>query len=433
MKKILLTSFLVLSSFMVFSQGQKAEVISNDQGLKLQVEGEDFMVNGMNWDYFPVGTNYDYSLWDQPESTIKEALDYEMGMLQQIGVNAIRVYIGIPPKWITYIHDNYGIYTMLNHSFGRYGLTINGEWVGNTDYADKNTQEILLNEVSEMVIEYINTSGLLFYLIGNENNYGLFWGGAETEDFPDEKDELKQMGEIKGRPMYKLMNQASLLIKDKDPNVLVAICNGDLVYLDIIAEECKDIDIFGTNSYRGEDFGDLFERIKNEYGKPVLFTEFGADAYDAIKEEENQTEQAHYLICNWKDIYENAAGNGRANNSIGGFTFQFSDGWWKFGQTYNLDVHDTNASWANGGYKFDFVEGKNNMNEEWFGVAAKGPANDNGVYELYPRLAYFALKEIHKTNPHNQKVDHSYLQERFDEIQSFIKNKSSKAKTTTDN
>jgi hypothetical protein len=30
---------------------------------------------------------------------------------------------------------------------------------------------------------------------------------------------------------------------------------------------------------------------------------------------------------------ENAAGLGKAGNSIGGFTFQFSDGWWKYGQT----------------------------------------------------------------------------------------------------
>jgi hypothetical protein len=33
-------------------------------------------------------------------------------------------------------YENYGIYTMLNHTFGRYGLTINGA-VLDTDYADK--------------------------------------------------------------------------------------------------------------------------------------------------------------------------------------------------------------------------------------------------------------------------------------------------------
>jgi hypothetical protein len=30
-----------------------------------------------------------------------------------------------------------GIYTMLNHTFGRYGLTINGVWVLNTEYSNQ--------------------------------------------------------------------------------------------------------------------------------------------------------------------------------------------------------------------------------------------------------------------------------------------------------
>jgi hypothetical protein len=34
---------------------------------------------------------------------------------------------------------------------------------------------------------------------------------------------------------------------------------------------------------------------------------------------------------------------------LSGFTFQFSDGWWKYGKQ-NLDIHDNNASWFNGGY-----------------------------------------------------------------------------------
>ncbi|MDT8414272.1 MAG: family 16 glycosylhydrolase [Flavobacteriaceae bacterium] len=396
----LLVFFICLNS-LVYAQ---SVALVNEDGFQLQVDGKDFFINGMNWDYYPIGTNYEYNFWNQPEETIKAALDSEMTLLKEMGVNAIRVYTGIPPKWITHIYKNYGIYTMVNHSFGRYGLSLNGVWKADTHYDDKTTQALLLKEVEEMSRYYKNTPGLLMYLIGNENNYGLFWQGAETEDFPSEEARLKEVGESRARPMYKLMNEASKLIKSIDGSVPVAICNGDLLFLEIIAETCPDVDIFGTNIYRGLSFGDAFDKVKEVYGKPLMFTEFGSDAFDAVKNEENQLAQAEYLVENWKEIYLNAAGLGKAENALGGFTFQFSDGWWKYGQTYGLDKHDTNASWANGGYAFDFQKGHNNMNEEWFGICAKGPKDEKGLYDLYPRAAYYALKETHQINPYSDTI-----------------------------
>lgn len=416
MRKILLSGVFLLYTLSVFSQAHDVKVVSNADGWKLKVNGKDFMVNGMNWDYFPIGTNFNYSLWNQPDDIVMSALDAEMGLLKNMGVNTIRVYTGIQPKWITYIYENYGIYTMLNHSFGRYGLTIDGVWTPVTKYDDPKTMDLLLSEVSEMAEEYKNTPGLLLYLLGNENNYGLFWAGAETEDFPDEADQINAIGENRGRPMYNLMNKASKLMKSINSTKPVAICNGDVLFLDIIAQECPDVDIYGTNMYRGASFGDAFEKVKEVYDKPILFTEFGADAFNARDNQEDQKSQAYYMVNNWKDIYENAAGLGKADNSIGGFTFQFSDGWWKFGQTKNLDVHDSNASWANGGYDRDYVEGKNNMNEEWFGICAKGPTSARGTYDLYPRAAYYALKEAHQLNPYEEGVDLNFVQNYFKNI-----------------
>jgi hypothetical protein len=36
------------------------------------------------------------------------------------------------------------------------------------------------------------------------------------------------------------------------------------------------------------------------------------------------------MLGNWKEIYENASGLGKG--MLSGFTFQFSDGWWKYGK-----------------------------------------------------------------------------------------------------
>ncbi|MGF1556220.1 glycoside hydrolase family 2 TIM barrel-domain containing protein [Paucihalobacter sp.] len=413
MKNRYLNLFFVLITTFSIAQSTHVSVVNNEDGMKLIVNGEDFMVNGMNWDYFPIGTNYSYSLWNQSDDFIKAALDTEMGLLKNMGVNSIRVYTGIQPRWIQYIYEKYGIYTMLNHSFGRYGLTINGAWIPNTEYSDAATQQLLLSEVTEMVNTYKGTPGLLMYLLGNENNYGLFWGGAETEDIPVED----RQSTVRARAMYKMFNDATLAMKQIDTSVPIAMCNGDLLFNNIIAEECQDVDIFGTNMYRGISFGDAFERVKKELNKPILFTEFGADAFNAINKEEDQLSQAYYMVGNWKEIYENAAGLGKSGNSIGGFTFQFSDGWWKYGQTTNLDVHDTNASWANGGYDRDFIEGQNNMNEEWFGICAKGPTNARGLYNLYPRAAYYALKEAHQLNPYAEVVNADFVKNHFDNIQ----------------
>ncbi len=413
---ISLLILLLLSSSVLLGQVGMVKVKNDQQGSKLIVNGNDFMINGMNWDYFPIGTNYSYSLWNQPEDVIKAALDYEMQLLKNMGVNTIRLYTGIQPKWIKYIYENYGIYTMLNHSFGRYGLTINGKWVANTDYSDPATQKLLLSEVTKLAEEYKNTPGVLLFLLGNENNYGLFWAGAETEDFPDDDAKRKFVGETRGRPMYKLMNEAAVKIKSIDSNHPVAICNGDVLFIDIVAEECKDIDIYGTNSYRGVSFTDMFDVVKEKLNLPLMFTEFGSDAFNAIENREDQKMQAYYLVGNWKEIYENAYGLGKDGNSIGGFTFQFSDGWWKYGQTKDLNVHNTISTWANGGYAIDLAPGENNMNEEWFGICAKGPTNERGLYQLYPRAAYYALKEAHSLNPLAPGITLKKVQDHFAKI-----------------
>ena len=49
-------------------------------------------------------------------------LHREMSLLQAMGVNAIRLFNTIPPKWVAWIRDEYGIYTAINHLMGRYGF-----------------------------------------------------------------------------------------------------------------------------------------------------------------------------------------------------------------------------------------------------------------------------------------------------------------------
>ncbi|MBX2815261.1 MAG: glycosidase [Saprospiraceae bacterium] len=412
MKHILL----LLLAFLAIPYSNAQVSISKDaDGMRLMVNGKPLMVNGVNWDYVPIGSTItDPGIWSRSDDVIKAALDSEMSLLRNMGVNAIRTY-GLKPKWVEYIYDNYGIYTMLNITFGAYGLTINGGWVPQTDYSDPDTRAVLMKEATEMAETYKDTRGLLIYMIGNENNYHLSWTGAETEAIPieDQGDGIR----VAARALYRAFNDATKEVKKIDSSHPVAICNGDLLYLDIVKEECTDIDIYGTNMYRGISFGDAFQKVKDELDMPVLFAEFGGDAFNARDNQEDQLSQAYYNVGNWKEIYLNAAGLDRAANSIGGFTFQFSDGWWKYAQTKNLSVHDNIASWPNGGYSRDQnVETDNNMNEEWFGICAKGPTDARGLYQLYPRAAYYALKEAHSVNPVADGMSTPFLTQHFDNI-----------------
>ena len=402
MKNNFLRLLLFLFTASLFAQKTEMVSVTNDaNGMKLMVDGKPFMVNGINWDYVPIGYNVlDAKFWDKSDEIIKAGLDEEMPLWQNMGVNAIRTYIGMPPKWITYIYQNFGIYTMINHQFGAYGLPIDGVYNPKTVYSDPKVRKILIDAAVEMARTYENTPGLLLYMLGNENNYHLTWEGAETDSgvIINDDDEAKRS---QARAMYKLFNDATLAMKKIVKSHPIGICNGDLLYLDIVAEECKDIDIYGTNMYRGVSFSDAFSRVGKEFNKPILFTEFGSDAFNAKNNKEDQLMQAYYMVNNWKEIYQNAYGLGKSQNSIGGFTFQSSDGWFKAGyeEKKNADIHDSQASWSSNGYSRDQAKsGDKNMNEEWFGIAAKGPTDIRGLYTLYPRASYYALKQAHQLN-----------------------------------
>ena len=371
-----------------WAQPNQVTVYSDDQGFKIQVDGVDTMLYGMNWGYMPIGENYRYDFWSLPEASIEKALRTEMGLLKRMGVNTIRQYPTIPPKWVEWIHDNYGIYTMINPLVGRYGVNIDGNYVPQTPYGDPKVREQLINETMEAVMTYKDTRGVIMFMLGNEANYGLEWTSFEIANLP-KGDRQK----AKARHLYSLYGEIVDRIKAVDSHHLVSICNGDLGYLDLIKELIPNQDLLGSNVYRGRSSTDLFKRVKDELGIPFFYAEFGADAYNAKDEREDGTTQAGYLRDLWVEIYEEAYGRGGSGVAVGGYIFQWSDGWWKYNQEVNLDVHDTTASWANNAYPEDLPEGGNNMNEEWFGIVAKTPPGKDGLYDVQPRESYWMLKD----------------------------------------
>jgi len=392
-----------------WAQVETVRVHSDAKGYKLSVEGKDFLIRGMNWGYVPVGTNYSYDLWSKPTDFIETVLHREMKLLKAMGVNSIRLFNTVPPKWITWMRDKYGIYTAVNHLMGRYGFDVNGTFVPNIDYNNPAHRKAILDDLKSTVERFKNVRGVLLYMLGNENNYGLHWTSHEIEALPGKAYDAKAVH------LYTLLGEAATIIKAIDPKRPITMTNGDLQYIDLIEKHCGDVDIMGTNVYRGPSMRDLYDKVKTILKRPVLFSEFGADAYNARDDREDHLMQAKVLKAQWEEIYLQSYGHGGAGTAVGGFVFQWSDGWWKYKQHTNLDVHDTNASWPNRGYP-DFVENGNNMNEEWFGITAKSRPDDDGHYTLQPRATYYVLRDAWSLDPYAQNTDPKVIKTHFDTL-----------------
>jgi beta-galactosidase len=386
------------------------EVRHDERGWKLTVDGRDFMVYGMNWGYSPVGTNYSYSLWTQPDAMIEEALDRDMRLLRDMGVNAIRQFADIPPRWVEHIYKRYGIYTVLNPLMGRYGIDVNGAFIANVDYGSPPQRKAILAQLAAALAQYRDTPGVLMWMLGNENNYGLSWTSFEIGNLPGSVDDKRAAA------LYSLMGEAVALIKQSDHDHPVSLVNGDAQHLDLIARYCRGLDIFGANVYRGPSARDLFDRVKATLGLPVMFTEFGADAFNARTGHEDADAQAKIELAQWREIYEQSYGKGRAGNAIGGFLFQWTDGWWKVSQEKNLEIHDTIATWSNEAYAYDWAPGENNMNEEWFGITALGMPDGRGLYHVRPRTAYYVLQQAFRLDPYAETTTPARIEAHFEAI-----------------
>ncbi len=393
-------SLCVIFITFAFSVAQAApNIVTTHQdanGWKLKVDGKDTYIKGYVWGYSPKGENYSYNLWGQDDEFIKKVLEQDFSLMKKANVNAIRTFSTIPPKWVTYIYRKYGIMSAINPLMGRYGATINGEWIPNTDYSDPVTRKVLKEEVLADVRKYKDVPGVLMFALGNESNYGLSWSSFEIENLPT----AEARNVKKATYLYTLYEEVISAGKAISRNHPWSIVNGDIQYIDLIQKHVKSLDVLGVNAYRGISFTALWKDVKAKLGLPVLFFEFGSDAFNSKEFREDQKSQAQYLKGQWQEMYQKSYGNGQEGNSIGGFVFQWRDEWWKFKQTENLDKQDTNASWANGGYKYDFVEGQNNMNEEWWGVSSIGPIDSDGVYKTQPRMAYDVLAQVWSADPY---------------------------------
>ncbi|MFH1714716.1 MAG: glycoside hydrolase family 2 TIM barrel-domain containing protein [Elusimicrobiota bacterium] len=300
-------------------------------------------------------------------------------LMHDMGVNTLRVYHHASnKKLLRELYNKYGIMVMLGDFLGMYATGSGADWFQGTDYTNPKHCKNMMASVLKMVREHKDEPYVLMWILGNENNYG-------TVGIKKQSTGSGCMAGEQPEQFYKFVNKVAKKIKEIDPNHPIAICNGDVLFLDVFAKNSDNIDIFGCNAYRGmEGFGSTFwEDLQGEINKPVLVTEYGCPAfYWGKSQKEAEHYQRLYHQFAWEDIINNMAGKGKGI-ALGGVVFEWVDGWWKAFYPY---YHDRTGQWAG-----PFPDGW--MYEEWLGICSQGKGK-NSPFLRQIRESYYYYKSV---------------------------------------
>ncbi len=361
----------------------------------LRLEGKPFIVKGIAYSPGKIGQSPDegtledwmqadsngngrsdgpYDSWvDKNFNNVQDADEEAVGdfqLMADMGCNAMRLYHHASDKELLEdLYNRYGMMVIMGDLLGAYTVGSGADWYEGTDYENPEHKKNMIESVRSMVEQFKDEPYVLFWMLGNENNYGVANNAKK-----------------KPEAYYKFANEVARMIKSIDRDHPVAICSGDLLFLDKFSELAPDIDIYGANAYRGSyGFGRSFwNNAKKACDKPVIITEYGCPSYMSGKSKEVAEErQAEYLKESWKDIVYNSGGHRGIGNSIGGIHFEWLDEWWK---AYEPLLHDATKNWAG-----PFPDGWNY--EEWLGIAGQGDGSHSPFLRQLKK-SYFMYQEL---------------------------------------
>lgn len=253
-----------------------------------------------------------------------EHLDRDLELMQEAGINTIRVYEPIGDKKVLDKLFESGIRVIIG-----FGYNQNGQF------------DILSETCLDYVKTYKDHPAILYWELGNEYNYHPEWFGGDINTW------------------YKALNTMAAKIHGIDQDHPVATAHGELPTPEILSM-CPAVDIWGMNIYRWDNPQELFSQWEAISEKPMYISEAGADSYMTVaahgyEEGKNEKAQADALQKILTQVLEHE------EVSLGVTVFSFVDEWWKAG---NPDQQDK-GGWAPGssGVPYDRTP-----NEEYWGI-----------------------------------------------------------------
>lgn len=293
---------------------------SNDTTV-VEISGKHLTVNGQ--DYFIKGVCYHPVKKGQTKRSFY-MLDQDLSLMQEAGINTVRVYSPI---------DNI---TVLDKFFEA-GIKV----IIGIGYNQEGEYDILSGSFINYVKKYSTHPSILMWELGNEYNYHPEWFEGDIKNW------------------YNALSEAARLIQRIDSNHPVSTAHGEIPDSTALVQ-IKHIDIWGLNIYRWDQPETAIKDWKIKSSMPFYYSEVGADSYMKITqgeflEGENQKAQANANGKIVEVIMEN-------QQEVAGMTiFSFVDGWWKAGNPNQQDI----GGWApnSSGVPYDGTP-----NEEYWGI-----------------------------------------------------------------
>lgn len=310
----------------------------------------------------------------------------DINLMKELGVNTVRIYSSFGDDQKTYT-------TILDEFYNNQIMVIITVAISKADFESE--------RYLRTIRYYKDHPSILMWALGNEWNldYNKYWGYKTVEE------------------AAVATNIAAKKIKKIDKNHPVTSILGDRFTdpkksnrIEYILSKCPEIDIWGINIYRGNNFGSLFDQWNEITSKPFYISEFGTDSfftesykiqndYQAIacRGKQDQNLQAKYLITLWEEVRKNLSVFNTQGKCVGAIVHEFNDELWKVG-SYHLglgDLVDYYSSSGSKSYRFYNNQGyylngghpDNVSNEEHFGLVTA---------ERVPKKSFYFLKEYFK-------------------------------------
>ena len=414
---IILRIFLIfLTTILIGFCGFTSEVkvVKAQDGWRLIVDGKAYFVKGVCYNADKVGESPNegtlrnwmfvdddndgrndpaYQSWvDKNKNNRRDPGENEIGdfkLLKKMGCNTIRVYhhASADPEihkilsngasaqllynrapnkdLLRDLYKNYGIMVAMGDLVGAYCVGSGADWKTGTDYRDPLQKQRMLKCVKDMVLEFKDEPYILFWVLGNENNYAF--NHTKAAQYPE--------------AYAQFINEAAQMVHKLDPSHPVCLCNGDILLLQFYTKLAPEVDIFGVNIYRDYGFSALWESVDQKYNKPVVITEYGM-GYPGVKNgilDEDKQLRIHRKC--WLDIAGHRAGKAFPGNTLGGFIYCWMDDWWQDGFP---GVHNTNPDGSG-------------WDHEYNGLMSQGNGKNSPLMRQ-PRKVYFEYQKLWSEN-----------------------------------